>query len=283
MPILKRNLTSLCLGMCLLSSSGAFAWNALGHGVIADIAYSRLKPDVKNKVDHLVAYFHSEYPEMHSFQQTADWPDQVRAQHITTYTHWHYIDIGFSNDGTPVKDEKDTDNAVWAINNIKDVVKNNRANPYEHARFLAFLAHIVGDLHQPLHTVTQFSSKHPEGDRGGNLFPVRYQHERRNLHFLWDQGLGLFDEDNTPENTDQLSKTIMAHYPESYFGNKVHDLNLDDWTREGMDNAKQYVYTTQADQEPDENYLQAGKKIVEQQTALAGYRLAYMLNQLLAD
>ena len=54
---------------------------------------------------------------------------------------------------------------------------------------LRFLLHFVGDLHQPLHAVTN-------GDRGGNCVPVTY-HDRSpqvnangdfspNLHSVWD-------------------------------------------------------------------------------------------------
>lgn len=275
----KRGLACLCISLSLPAAS--FAWNALGHGVIANIAYTHLKPEVKNKVDNLVAYFHTEYPAMSTFPQAADWPDEVRAQRITTYTHWHYIDIPFSNDGTALKDVKDTDNAVWAINSIQDVVKNNKANPYEHARFLAFLAHIVGDLHQPLHTVTQFSHAHPDGDKGGNLYTVRYHGERRNLHYIWDQGLGAFAGDNSTEHVNELTDTLTAHYPETMFGDRVQDMNPEDWAKEGVENAKKYAYSTPAGQAPNEMYLENGQKIAEQQAALAGYRLAFMLNQLL--
>jgi hypothetical protein len=54
---------------------------------------------------------------------------------------------------------------------------------------LRFLIHFVGDLHQPLHTVTN-------GDRGGNCLPVGYFNQapmederhnwRPNLHAVWD-------------------------------------------------------------------------------------------------
>ena len=45
---------------------------------------------------------------------------------------------------------------------------------------------------------------------------------------------------------------------------------------------KQYVYTTPENQKPDAAYLEKGKEVAEQEAALAGYRLALLLNQLLS-
>ena len=219
----------------------AFAWNALGHMVVATIAYKQLQPNVRDKVDNLVSKLHQEYADTSTFSQLAYWPDAIRSQKIETYTHWHYIDVAFSKDGTPLKNLIDTDNAVWALSNIEKVVKNDKANHYERARFLAFLVHIVGDLHQPLHTVSYISEKHPEGDRGGNDYFVRYKNERINMHRLWDGGVGLFELDATAENANTIANTIMSLYPKSYFvKQKLDNLTLNDWVQEGVDNAKKF-------------------------------------------
>jgi S1/P1 Nuclease len=38
---------------------------------------------------------------------------------------------------------------------------------------LAWLFHLVGDIHQPLHTAQLFTTEYPQGDRGGNEICVR--------------------------------------------------------------------------------------------------------------
>jgi hypothetical protein len=261
------------------------AWNALGHMVVANIAYQHLNKEVRDTVDDLASHLHEQYPDMESFLQLAYWPDAIRSQKIETSTHWHYINLAFSNDGTSLKDVIDTDNAVWAINTIEPVVKNVRANPYERVRFLAYLVHIVADLHQPLHTVTYFSAAHPGGDKGGNLYMIRYKNRNVNtinLHRLWDGGVGNFDSDFTAENADRLANMITALYPESYFGNQINDLNPENWAWQGLNNAKKYVYSTPEYQPPASDYIETGKRIAEQEVALAGYRLAILLNHLLA-
>src|SRR5665811_1184861 len=77
----------------------SYAWNALGHMVIAEIAYQHVKPETKKKIDNLMNYFQQEYPSVKSFQQLAVWPDSLRSQKIEMFTHWHYIDVPFSTNG----------------------------------------------------------------------------------------------------------------------------------------------------------------------------------------
>jgi hypothetical protein len=258
-----------------------FAWNQIGHELVANIAYQNLEPATRAKIDDMVTRLHAEYPNMDSYLQMAIWPDELRKQKIETYTHWHYINYSFSNDGTTLPNLLDTDNAIWALKMIEVIVKNNHANPYERARFLAFFTHIVGDLHQPLHAVTLISQVHPDGDRGGNSYAVLYQSKKINLHKLWDEGLTMFAGESSPERISQLTQTITTLYPEKYFGDKINNLTPDDWASENLAIAKQYVYNTTENQPVSAEYIESGQKIAEQNVALAGYRLARLLNQLL--
>lgn len=264
----------------------AYAWNEVGHKVIANIAYQHLEPDVRKKVDQMVCDLATEYPYIKQFIQIAPWADTLRSQKIDIYTHWHYINTPFSDDGTPLKDLNDTDNLIWAIQRIEPVMKYTNANTYEHARFLAFLVHIVGDSHQPLHTVSRISAAHPDGDEGGNFFYIkgwshRYRHQISNLHQLWDGGVGLFDVDATPENINALTTRITTDYPESAFGDKVNDLDPKDWIQEGLKLSESQVYRTSENQPITPMYREVGQRTVEERTALAGYRLANLLNTLL--
>ena len=45
---------------------------------------------------------------------------------------------------------------------------------------LKVIFHLIGDLHQPLHT--GYAS-----DRGGNTKSVRYFNKSTNLHYVWDE------------------------------------------------------------------------------------------------
>lgn len=259
-----------------------FAWNALGHMVVTEIAYERLTPVAKQKVDKLVEFFAKEYPKMPTLLHMAVWPDAVRSQRIDTFTRWHYIDVPFSADSTPLADTISTDNAEWALNTIKNVVRNDHANDYERARFLAFTIHIVGDLHQPLHTVTRITSAHPEGDRGGNLFYVQSKRSRVNIHKIWDEGVGSLLENASEDEAKALAKILTERYPESQFNGRANIMDTNVWKNEGMNNATTYVYNTKEDELLSTEYVNAGRNVAEEQLALAGYRLANLLNTLLS-
>jgi hypothetical protein len=280
---MKRLNYLLFLSLAVFFPVVCVAWNPLGHMVIADIAYSHLNTSAKKQVDALVSYFHQEYPEMNAYEDIALWPDAVRSQHIDTFTHWHYSDNTFSADGTPLKDIKDTDNAVWALTNIQPIIKNKQANHFERARFLAFFTHIVADLHQPLHTVSRISQLHPDGDRGGNDYYVFYKNKRTNMHHVWDVGVGIFDDNPSSDKAWKLAQAIMSHYPESYFDeDQINNFNYEDWAKEGLETAKKTVYTVPEERDLDIDYVTNGSELAKQEAALAGYRLAVLLNKLLA-
>ena len=284
--MIKSLLKSFFLMLIMGLSINTYAWNAMGHMVVANIAYQHVTPAVRVKLDKLLASFAKEYPQDATLVKMSSWPDALHGQHVELYSHWHYIDLALSTDGTPTKDLTDSDNAVWAVNLIKPVIQNAHANPYEQSRFLAFLVHIVGDLHQPLHTVSRITAAHPDGDKGGNLFSVRRSVGNGgavSLHKFWDDGAGLLDGDETQEKIDALSQQATTSYPEPFFGAKATDLNPEHWAKEGYDMAAKAVYGTPENQVPATSYVEAEKKIVQQQLALAGYRLTNLLNLLLAD
>jgi len=54
---------------------------------------------------------------------------------------------------------------------------------------LRLLIHFVGDIHQPLHATSRYTSKYPHGDAGGNGFKLTSKDGVTNLHSLWDSVL----------------------------------------------------------------------------------------------
>ena len=279
-----RIFNTLFFSIGILFSFSCYSWNNIAHMVVANIAYERLQPKTRLKVDKMVSDLATEYPNITQFTQIAPWPDALRAQRLNAFNHWHYIDYAFSTDGTPLKNLVDSDNIIWVINQIEPLIKNTNANPFEHGRFLAFLVHVVGDIHQPLHTVSRISVEYPDGDRGGNLYRVRYPSgsgQLVNLHKLWDEGFNLFTGSQSQSNVLAISHMITEQYPEEEFGSQVNDLNPENWASEGMKLSANFVYSTPENQRPNDEYVNKAKTIVEQRVALAGYRLANLLNSML--
>lgn len=78
-----------------------------------------------------------------------------------------------------------------------------------------YLLHLVGDSHQPLHSVNMFNSKHKTGDIGGNLVKIittsATNSTNINLHAYLDSMAGLqsFTERMTrPLNSKQTSEIV---------------------------------------------------------------------------
>lgn len=42
----------------------------------------------------------------------------------------------------------------------------------QRALFARYLIHVVGDIHQPLHSVSLYNQTFPSGDRGGNSLKI---------------------------------------------------------------------------------------------------------------
>jgi hypothetical protein len=282
-------LRTLSFTFLILFVTPIFAWNENGHMLVAKIDYEKLKPEAREKIDRLVGYLHQEYADINTFPQAAVWADKLRGQQLDVYTHWHYIDQPLVKDGgNPDAHTIDSDNAMWAIDKIRSFVSNDKANPYERARFLAFLVHIVGDIHQPLHTVSLVTPKFPNGDRGGNDYFVSYRGKRTNVHKIWDDGVGAFehsysaDEEVGGVELKSRAAAIADRYPRAYFTERLAQSNVQDWLKEGMTIASDSVYSAPENQPVSVDYTLKGSAIAEQQVAIAGYRLAEMLNQLFA-
>lgn len=59
----------------------------------------------------------------------------------------------------------------------------------ERALFARYLIHMVGDIHQPLHSVSLFNMTFPKGDAGGNFLKIQdLSGTVQNFHAFWDSG-----------------------------------------------------------------------------------------------
>jgi hypothetical protein len=89
------------------------------------------------------------------FMQAARWSDDIRIQDkARNRSLWHYINFPFKREGQPPSvqtREPEPVNILTAMAENESVVKNAN-DPERKAIALAWLFHLVGDIHQPLHT-----------------------------------------------------------------------------------------------------------------------------------
>lgn len=175
------------LAFLLLGSlaSPAFAWGALGHRLVADLASDELTPATRKAVDRLLAG-----EKVPTLAGVASWADDVRANDPVlgkTSSPWHYVGIHSADCAyVPPTDCPDGNCVVGAIE-AQTAILADRRQPLEARRqALKFVVHFIGDAHQPLHSNNR-------DDKGGNVvqlrIPVPNGEKGSNLHTLWDSGL----------------------------------------------------------------------------------------------
>lgn len=273
---------SLALPFLFFFSINIFAWDSVGHRIIAQIAYDQLTPQAKKQIDALTdVMFHSRYPESR-FLKASTWPDQIKSQ-TTQYNAWHFIDLPFDESDRRSESASDhADNVVWAIQHVETVVEDQSQTNQRRAKYLSFLIHFVGDIEQPMHCVTLYDRNFPTGDRGGNDYPIR-SHIADNLHQLWDRGLGLFVNQHHHyqfhyHKIQKIAQEWMQRYPRALFKKQLLENNPKIWAEESKQIATDFAYTLPCYAAPSQQYLNTGQTIVQKQIVLAGYRLADILN-----
>jgi len=171
----------------------ASAWNIPGHMVSGIIAYQVLQQENPPTIEKVKAALekHPWYAnqwqarlqdvpvadrDMVLFMQAARWADDIRIQDkAQNRPSWHYINLPFKPDGQPASvqiREPEPVNILTAMTENERVVKKG-TDPEQKAIAFAWLFHLVGDIHQPLHTAQVFTADYPQGDRGGNEICVR--------------------------------------------------------------------------------------------------------------
>lgn len=275
----------LLLIASLFLSVNIFAWNGDGHRVVAQIAYDNLTAAAKKKINKLTYPEGEKYSAQSRFLYTASWADIIRYKGDHRFDSWHYIDLPISVGGAPTIPSK-AKNVVWAVGKSVRVLKSKYSSEEKKRMYLKLLVHFVGDAHQPLHAVNRFTWKNRQGDKGGNIYYVINPHRKKvSLHSFWDSGLGIFryyDKRFPRRNLKikKIARKIERKYPHNKFGIIQIYRPPMAWVEEGRYLAKTFVYNVQENGAPNGYYVSHGQQIVEQRLALAGYRLAHILNDI---
>lgn len=305
-----RYLFSLVL-LCVFAFP-AFAWNDAGHKLIAYIAWQKMTPQARENANKLMMaapedsdignYFAFDSRSVASrqieqFIILSTWPDIVRDNKMPVRRAkyhrggWHYSDIFFREvNGQPViaTDVKDADeNAVERLHVLGKVLADTTKTDAERVIAMAWMLHIVGDVHQPLHSVARVTEQEPKGDQGGNLVELTPKgtprDKQENLHSYWDSIVSMVE----PRVNDEcdttyipkLAREFMKKYPESKMQSQIDNLKYEDWREEGYQNSLKYVYAGLTRYEkPSPKYQKQAYKLSQERIAVAGYRLAKILN-----
>ena len=256
--------------------SQLFAWGPVGHAIVADVAASRLTPATRKNLKLLLG--------RDSLASIASWADHVRKQRDESYD-WHFVDIpkdaaGFSQERDCFRPQDKHKNAqtdhhncvVDRIEMFAKVLGDENASRAQRLEALKWIVHFVGDIHQPLHAI--------DTARGGNDIKLPVFGSAQcgqypcNLHWTWDslliQHTGYSERHYVHVLRKLISKEQLARKATG---------SPEDWANESHLLARQIIDRNAT--AIDQSYYQAYIPLVNERLALAGLRLAALLNDTL--
>lgn len=248
------------------ASSSAFAWGTTGHRVIAEIAENNMDHSSKAELRKLIGKQKLAY--------WANWPDFIKSDTTGVWKQadvWHYINIPPQKNLVDFKlalTQQAGPNLYTQIKVLKEQLKN-RKTPYADRNIaLRFLIHLVGDLHQPLHTGRA-------EDLGGNKIRLTYFGDKTNLHSLWDSKI---------VESQGYSYTEFARVLDTLNSTqkkKVQLGNLEEWFFDSHQIANTVYAKTPGDKNYSYDYNYLFTATLERQLLYGGLRLAKVLNEVL--
>jgi hypothetical protein len=240
-----------------------WAWGVEGHRAIGIIAENHLTDKARQEVMKLLG--------SQSLAMVSTIPDEMRyLPEFKETGPWHYVNTAMGLAHEPylaaVKGQTEPNAYNVLLLKIKEM-KDPAKTPAERAEALTFVVHIVGDIHQPMHTGRA-------EDKGGNDIKMTYRGKDTNLHSLWDSGLLDYQGLTYTELGTQYSPV-----PATLIKSWQATTSPAEWLFESYTIAGQLY--AEAAQMPniDYRYYPAHASVVKQRIQQAGIRLAAVLNE----
>jgi hypothetical protein len=323
---MRLSFTCLLFMLILSVPDPAWAWNATGHQVVARIAWHTMTPAVRQRVVALLEAAPSDAclvdmlpadarplaaRRRDFFLDASTWADIVRPGENDTRPcirfsrpEWHYINYFWQGVSGATGTDLPTDRSDLTppTGNVVEQLPLLRAfaacaTPHcgttaaDRAIALAWILHLVGDMHQPLHTQARITSQPNEqnGDQGGNLFVLQTGPPVLRLHGYWDgivdKSVPRLDDESRQEYVGRVAARVSRKHPRVAALARLRPGDFNAWAREGYEIAKMSVYPAalKRGELPGEDYRLQAFRIAEQAIALAGYRLGDLLNRMFAS
>lgn len=266
-------LLTLCCG-----SAESMAWGGRGHRTVAAIAMA-LIPEKAGQLNKVLSQLEMD----NNFIDAASYPDEFVRSHDPGHklSPWHYADLPDGNQtfvcGQCLFQARDDNLAILRAG------KKDKAE----AEAIAWVIHLVGDLHQPLHMSGRL--------RGGNDFHVTYRGKKEcklasgsqakvELHSVWDDC--LVEELAAGRSPQKLAKDLLGRIKTFHGRGEILPNNAHPWLAWGNDShalANSAAFDSLSDgADLGDPYIKGPGKaldLVQHQLLVAGIRLAFLLDQ----
>jgi hypothetical protein len=236
----------------------ALAWGPTGHRATARVAERHLSPAAARAVADLLG------PEALAY--VATWADEIRSEpEWEKADSWHWVTVP---DGQTYESaaKNASGDVLEAIARVESTIADRSAPRPARGQAIKWLAHLIGDLHQPLHVGRG-------EDRGGNETMVLWFGAPSNLHLVWDRQI--------IEQTD-LSFSELAELVDRASPEQVREWQRGgprEWAAESQE-LRTTVYSL-GDRRLSWNYHHDTWPIVQRRILQGGLRLAAELDRLL--
>jgi hypothetical protein len=282
--------STLSLALCYLVALPSFAWWATGHRTVARIAAFYLEPGTRLRIAQLLGARDTPESVASAMAAASTWPDESKEPGTAD---WHYINLALQDSEKDIAKRCPGENCVTArIEIFTRQLAHRTPTGISDRNALRYLIHFVGDVHQPLHAIS-------DADLGGNCERITPVHGARTLHALWDGSIVA----SLHMSDAKLADSIEGYIERLSDGDRKGWVKGDarKWTWESHKLAEQDIYHRLhiplmpvvfpqtcktapgeiANFRPyiDSLYINDMKPVVRDQLAKAGLRLARVLNQ----
>jgi hypothetical protein len=284
-------LASLFGAALALVAPKALAWGDDGHRVVGELAFRYLDPRAQAAVTEALTE-----PGYESLAEAATWPDTFarRFPEYDPMKPFHYVNVDAKAQAFQQKRDCPNGCVVTALTQFMALLESGEPalSLSERRRAIYWIAHFMGDIHQPLHIA------HPDG-KGGIVTLLRFFEapDKRNAHWIWDFGLiqrrpvpvrpvrpvrptsdaVAADQPEFRALADELFATLTPAQRREFERNTSPERIAN----EGLVLARKYAFLTSSDH-VDTAYEASRWPVVARQLQKAGVRLATVLNRAFA-
>jgi hypothetical protein len=314
-----------CLGILgvaiilLLSPARAWSWGCDGHQAVAMIAEKHMTAHALQMANKLLqsSPIDSTLERWCSPQgldlmaDGATWPDDIRKIKPEA-SAWHYIDIPRDAPRSALAEScpASTGCVTSALKRQIELLGKDSTDLHARADALRFVLHFVGDIHQPLHSVTN-------NDMGGNCVPIDFfgtppveknpqtESYAPNLHAIWDSA--IIGRLRGAESVADWAASLDRQFSSQVGGWEKQGIDVEDWAWESHELADSVVYSRlpvavpvekpvevkscvddnhvstrllKLNEQVSQPYVDAVAPTINDQIAKAGVRLAMILNHI---